>query len=234
MGRISFVAKYLPEFYASRLRGFYVGDEKNSSQSSTHARVIELALAEASSRPDTAPDPGSRQPPSHANPCLFAHVFVLRLDMLFHASNLTCLLQNDTPKNAEGMGMTNPDQFSYLPGRYFECAARYRNVINTDHDSLDKLLALAGDPFDYSPPGSAAPVSVDLVENWQTGPAYEPLTACPRGSWSFAKHTGEQVWQRAERDKSPPDGDRIVVLDAFKRKCHLPRRDYFERRRRRH
>ena len=92
---------------APRLRGLYIGDEANTTQTQTFARALELAAAEASSREDQ-----SIEAPRDA--LAFEHVFILRLDMALTRSNLTCLLAQNGPMTHR----TNTDQFTYLPGRY--------------------------------------------------------------------------------------------------------------------
>ena len=92
---------------APRLRGLYIGDEANTSQTQTFARALELAAAEASSREDQ-----SIEAPRDA--LAFEHIFILRLDMALTRSNLTCLLAQDGPMTHR----TNTDQLTYLPGRY--------------------------------------------------------------------------------------------------------------------
>ena len=59
---------------APRLRGLYIGDEANTTQTQTFARALELAAAEASSREDQ-----SIEAPRDA--LAFEHIFILRLDM---------------------------------------------------------------------------------------------------------------------------------------------------------
>ena len=92
---------------APRLRGLYIGDEANTTQTQTFARALELAAAETSSREDQ-----SEEAPRDA--LAFEHVFILRLDMALTRSNLTCLFSQDGPMTHR----TNTDQFTYLPGRY--------------------------------------------------------------------------------------------------------------------
>ena len=60
---------------APRLRGLYIGDEANTTQTQTFARALELAAAEASSREDQ-----SEEAPRDVA-LAFEHVFILRLDM---------------------------------------------------------------------------------------------------------------------------------------------------------
>ena len=60
---------------APRLRGLYIGDESNTTQTWTFARALELAAAEASSREDQ-PEEAPRDVA-----LAFEHVFILRLDM---------------------------------------------------------------------------------------------------------------------------------------------------------
>ena len=59
---------------APRLRGLYIGDEANTTQTRTFARALELAAAEASSREDQSMD-------APRDALAFEHIFILRLDM---------------------------------------------------------------------------------------------------------------------------------------------------------
>ena len=59
---------------APRLRGVYLGSYDNTTQSSTHARALELAAAEAASREDQPEGAGDATR-------AFEHVFIMRLDM---------------------------------------------------------------------------------------------------------------------------------------------------------
>ena len=64
---------FLPRL-APRLRGLYIGDESNTTQTQTFARALELAAAEASSREDQSID-------APRDALAFEHIFILRLDM---------------------------------------------------------------------------------------------------------------------------------------------------------
>ena len=141
---------------APRLRGLYIGDEANTTQTQTFARALELAAAEASSREDQ-----SMEAPRDA--LAFEHVFILRLDMAragvgsldassatgiqrrvstqeLTRSNLTCLLAQDGPMTHR----TNTDQLTYLPGRYFACALRVRHALVFGHKWVAEILSLSG------------------------------------------------------------------------------------------
>ena len=59
---------------APRLRGVYLGSYDNTTQSSTHARALALAAAEAASREDQPEGAGDATR-------AFEHVFIMRLDM---------------------------------------------------------------------------------------------------------------------------------------------------------
>ena len=69
---------------APRLRGLYIGDESNTTQTWTFARALELAAAEASSREDQ-PEEAPRDVA-----LAFEHVFILRLDMARAGVGSTC------------------------------------------------------------------------------------------------------------------------------------------------
>ena len=118
---------------APRLRGLYIGDEANTTQTQTFARALELAAAEASSREDQ-----SEEAPRDA--LAFEHIFILRLDMALTRSNLTCLLAQDGPMTHR----TNTDQLTYLPGRYFACALRTRFSLSFGHKWVAEILSLSG------------------------------------------------------------------------------------------
>jgi hypothetical protein len=118
---------------APRLRGLYIGDEANTTQTRTFARALELAAAEASSREDQ-----SEEAPRDA--LAFEHIFILRLDMALTRSNLTCLLAQDGPMTHR----TNTDQLTYLPGRYFACALRVRHALVFGHKWVAEILSLSG------------------------------------------------------------------------------------------
>ena len=124
---------------APRLRGLYIGDEANTTQTQTFVRALELAAAEASSREDQSID-------APRDALAFEHIFILRLDMAragvgsslltlarraldassatgiqrrvstqeLTRSNLTCLLAQDGPMTHR----TNTDQFTRISGRY--------------------------------------------------------------------------------------------------------------------
>ena len=118
---------------APRLRGLYIGDEANTTQTQTFARALELAATEASSREDQSID-------APRDALAFEHMFILRLDMALTRSNLTCLLAQDGPMTHR----TNTDQFTYLPGRYFACAVRTRFSLSFGHKWVAEILSLSG------------------------------------------------------------------------------------------
>ena len=80
---------------APRLRGVYLGSYDNTTQSATHARALELAHAESSSREDQ-PEGAGDQPegagdqPAGASDAAraFEHVFIMRLDMALTRSTV--------------------------------------------------------------------------------------------------------------------------------------------------
>ena len=122
--------------------GAYLGGYDNTTQSATHARALELAHAESSSREDQPEGAGDQPEGAGDQPAgagdaarAFEHVFIMRLDMALTRSNLTCLLAQDGPMTRSEAG--NADGFSYLPldshtgGRIFALArARARRTLS--------------------------------------------------------------------------------------------------------
>ena len=107
---------------APRLRGLYIGDEANTTQTQTFARALELAAAEASSREDQ-----SIEAPRDVA-LAFEHVFILRLDMARAGVGSSLLTlgsprprrvicdRNPTSRFHTGADAVEPDLFT-RPGR---------------------------------------------------------------------------------------------------------------------
>ena len=206
---------------APRLRGVYLGSYDNTTQSATHARALELAHAESSSREDQ-PEGAGDQPegagdqPAGASDAAraFEHVFIMRLDMALTRSNLTCLLAQDGPMTRSEAG--NADGFSYLPGRFFACAVRARGALYYSHDWVASVLSLAG----VDAPAAGAPV---LYAHAVGGRAQD---ACATRAWRHEKRSAETAarWLRARGRAAAADRARAACYAARR-----PSRDYQNR-----
>ena len=208
--------------------GAYLGSYDNTTQSATHARALELAHAESSSREDQPegagdqPEGAGDQPegagdqPEGAGDAAraFEHVFIMRLDMALTRSNLTCLLAQDGPMTRSEAG--NADGFSYLPGRFFACAVRARGALYYSHDWVASVLSLAG----VDAPAAGAPV---LYAHAVGGRAQD---ACATRAWRHEKRSAETAarWLRARGRAAAADRARAACYAARR-----PARDYQNR-----
>lgn len=193
------VQRDLLPLLAARLRGVYIGAGANTTQTTTRARVLELAAAESSSREDTPAEFVGRTPNDRA----FEHVFILRLDMAITRSNMTCLFDADGPMMKE----KNPDQFEYFPGRFFGCAVRARFSLGKyGHTTMAKTLSLAG----VNVPRRDKPV----LYPHSPGRPGRKQESC---GWSHSKKSATDTARALEQAGRKDDAERMLA------ECYFPR-----------